>query len=206
MTMSSVAQPDDAPAFSKWVAPVVGTPTASHAPISEESIARRKEEAREAGFAEGRQAGMAEAKAVTQARLQTLEQLIRHLNEPLAKLDSDVLQSLLELALTISRVVVNRELTLDPSLVMEAITASLAAVPENNERVRILVNPVDLDLIAKARSELGISDDTVLLADPSIDKGGALVESGSTVIDAQLETRLNTVFDSISGSLVALDE
>ena len=149
---------------------------------------------------------MAEAKAVTQARLQTLEQLIRHLNEPLAKLDSDVLQSLLELALTISRVVVNRELTLDPSLVMEAVTASLAAVPENNERVRILVNPVDLDLIAKARSELGISDDTVLLADPSIDKGGALVESGSTVIDAQLETRLNTVFDSISGSLVALDE
>ena len=204
--MSSVAQPGEAPAFSKWVAPVVGAPTASHAPVSEESIARLRQEAREAGFAEGRQAGMVEAKAVTQARLETLEQLISHLNEPLAKLDSEVLQTLVELALSISRVLVSRELALDPSLVLEAVSATLAAVPDNSERLKILVNPADLDLIAKARSELGISDDTVLLADSSIAKGGALVESGSTVIDAQLETRLNTLLDSISDTAMTLDE
>ena len=79
-------------------------------------------------------------------------------------------------------------------------------MPDNSKRLKILVNPADLDLIAKARSELGISDDTVLLADSSIAKGGALVESGSTVIDAQLETRLNTLLDSISDSVMTLDE
>ena len=193
MTISSVAQSQAYSEVSRWVAPDVSEGHVARELVSEQSIADRREEARVAGYAagilEGRQEGQAQAKA----RLELLEKLIAHVTAPLKQLEPETLAAMIELSLKVSRALINRELSLDSALVLKAVAKALDAAPAVDTPVRILVNPRDLAVVQGAYLESELLLNPVIVGDPAVTVGGAVVESGMSVIDAQLDTRLADV-------------
>ncbi len=203
--MSSATQSPEAPQFSRWVAPDVRGISTPHELLSEASIARLRAEAKEAGHAEGFKAGLAEGQALTRARLELFGKLSEQLLEPLGKLEPEALECMVELSVAIGRSLINRELSLDSSLVLGAVSSALNAMPTSSAKLRVLVNPLDMELVTAAYSEIGRETNLAIAADPSVERGGAVVESGSTLIDAQFDTRLQSLLDTLLNPVAADD-
>lgn len=190
---------------SKWVAPEVGGGSADHELLSEDSIARLRAVARQRGHAEGHAAGLKEGRADVQARLELLESMIAHLHSPLQQLEPDALEAMCALSVRVSQALIGRELSTDPALVLEAVRSALAAVSESESQLRIRVNPQDLDLLTTTYAEHDHRATISLSADAEITRGGAIVESGASLIDAQIESRLASILETLVNTRVADD-
>src|SRR5690554_5906017 len=98
-----------------------------------EDVERR---AYEEAYAKGREAGVAAAKAehqqlLTQAKAQLarLTQMLDAIARPLQDVDAQVENDLVNLALTVARQLVRRELRIDPSQVIAIIRETVALLP-----------------------------------------------------------------------------
>lgn len=162
--------------------------------------AAAQEEGYRAGHAEGLAAGTAEAQARLAASIDTFNAVLSTLSGPLEDLDEDMVQSIADLALTIARHIVRRELRTDPGEVVPVVRQALGALPVSQRRPRIRLNPEDVAIIAHA---LGMDDDDRnwrLEPDPLVSRGGCLVETDSSFIDATVESRIAAIASQMFGS------
>jgi len=97
------------------------------------------------------------------------------------------------LALDVARKVLGRELAQDPGAVAD-LAAQALAVARDRREVTLRVNPADADAIRAAAGRLG-----ALLArapgldvreDPTVERGGAVVETEAGRVDARVEAQL----------------
>lgn len=197
MTMSSAAPDGEAAQVSKWVVPDVAQETSEYALLSEASLTAIRQKQREEGYAEGIAAGLAEGRERLEAQVRLFEQLTQHLSEPMAKLEPAAMQSMVKLSTHIARVLINRELSIDDSLVLNAVAAGLEAITENGKKRKISVNPNDFELVHSTYAQLEQNMVVDVTANASVVQGGAIVEAGPVLIDAQLETRLAVMLESI---------
>lgn len=205
MTMSSATSETQAFEVSRWVAPNVGDSESNRAPLSESSIEKLRQDAKDAGYAEGLSAGKQEARALSNARLETLDQIVQQLAAPLTKLDPETLDAMVELSIRVSEALINRELTLDRSLVLEAVSEALEAIPDRTKTLKVFVNPEDLAIVKEAYANSSLAPTSLIVGDQAIARGGALVESGSTLVDAQLRPRLEDLLNDLLQSAESSD-
>lgn len=204
--MSSAVEEAEGAQISKWVAPNVGGGSTSHEPVSEAAIAALREKARAEGHAQGFQTGLSEAKELTQARVQLFDRLSAHLSEPLAKLEPEAMQVMAGLSLQVAQAIISREVSMDETLVLRAIRSALDTFTEKDRDVRISVCPADFELVKTTYAELENAINHTVVADASIGAGGAVVESGSVLIDAQVETRISALLDELMNQPEANDD
>jgi flagellar assembly protein FliH len=103
-----------------------------------------------------------------------------------------------ELAFALTKEILARELELSHSPGEEAITRALSKSPPGSQLV-VRLNPRDTETIGH---ETGLDAATRIVADPSIGPGGCVLEVGTTVVDARIETaleRIRRVFDEATG-------
>jgi flagellar assembly protein FliH len=103
-----------------------------------------------------------------------------------------------ELAFELTRAILARELELSHSPGEEAITRALSESPPGSQ-LAIRLNPRDIETIGV---EAGPEAARKIVADPSIRPGGCVLEVGTTVVDARIETaleRIRRVFDEATG-------
>jgi len=158
-------------------------------PAWEEGFALGRREGRARGFAEGREQA-AHQLAEDRTRLHAL---FDALAEPLADLDAEVERSVAELAVLIARNLVRRELRSDPGEVVGVVREALGHLPVSARNPRIHLNPEDVELVRGALA--GDHGETAwrLEGDPLITRGGCLVETSSSFIDATVEARLAAI-------------
>lgn len=164
--------------------------------------------AREVGHADGYAAGLVQGMAdgMAQAMDQIQEQLgrIRVLAESAAVTRRDLVNNaeadLVRLAIEIAEKIIRRELSADPSIVVDLVEAAIAEAGVTGA-VRIRVNPADWDLISAywAREH---DNDAVLhefVVDERITLGGVIIDTRAGRIDAQIETQLGEVRQMLTG-------
>ena len=148
----------------------------------------------EAGFASGL-AGAAQSAAEGEARraaevgravsalMEAAVALRLHQSQELVGIEDDVTAAAFEIA----SAVLDRELAVAASPGAEAIARALSLAPEGDTVARL--NPADVETLGdiECRRELTV------LADPSVEPGGCIVEVGACRIDAQLSTALDRV-------------
>jgi flagellar assembly protein FliH len=103
-----------------------------------------------------------------------------------------------ELAFSLTKAILSRELELSRSLGEEAITRALGESPPSTQLI-VRLNPGDIETIGASN---GVDEATRIVADPSIGPGGCVLEVGTTVVDARIETalaRIRRVFDEAVG-------
>ncbi len=189
----TVWQPEERSLFKT---PFIETGPAVSVSIPDTTEAERA--ARERGLAKGMKA----AEEAYQAKLARLEALSASLQEERATFFDRVEPELVRLAVTIAEKIIGRELELRPELVVEMVQEAMKRVRER-ERLRVSVNPRDLEQIRAAREDLLRAVDGVrkldLIEDRRVDSGGCLIESENGTLDARISTQLAEIGRALEG-------
>lgn len=165
-------------------------------PLTLEELEAIRQEAYNEGFATGEREGFhstqlkvrQEAEVALAAKLQSLEQLMGHLLEPIAEQDTQIEKSLVHLVAHVTRQVIGRELRNDSSHITHVLREALKLLPMGADNIRIHLNPQDFEL-AKALRERH-EESWKLLEDEALLPGGCRIETAHSRIDATVETRM----------------
>lgn len=148
------------------------------------------------GFAEGLNAGRDEALL----RVQKLDQILTALSDPLAALDRAVEEELVVLAIGIARQLVRRELRTSPGEIVAVVRGAVGLLPVASVGIQVRLHPEDARLIREVLS-LGPDDRPVwqIIEDQALSRGGCVVNSELSRIDATVEKRLGAVIATVLG-------
>jgi len=154
------------------------------------------DEALRAEYERGRQSGIAEVEAQLSKASQSLATAcseINSLKEQMLQRSSD---DMLRLVLAIAERVVQGELTINPEVIARTVQQAIQ-VAVSAEEFRIKVNPDDLEMVQERKplfvaSLSGLSH-IEFLADPTVTRGGCVLESALGRVDATLEAQLEAI-------------
>lgn len=194
--------------------PVAGSrPTFRLGEVYAEELDRLRLQARAEGFAAGHAEGMAAAEAaVAEAERAATERMAevqarwerriatataalgvaaQRLEEAAVPVADDIRETILGTVLTLLEDLLGRELALADSPALDAVRRALTLCPADAPAV-VRVHPDDLgEIPEEALAELPGS--VRLVADPSVERAGAVAETGPRRIDAQLVAALERV-------------
>ena len=178
--------------------PVVGRPRET--PPEPGSRAWKAEHAR------GYEAGVAAARAELQGQITELEARVRRLDglltllaQPLAELDVEVQQQLLGLALTVGKQLARRELKTDPGQIVALIREAVGQLPVASREIRVHLHPEDAAAIRERLAMPSPERAWSMVEDPTLARGGCVVRTDASQIDARLESRLNAIVSALLG-------
>jgi len=191
-------------AFSPLDAELPGPPLEQHQNAAAEER-RGYDDGYTAGVAEGLSAGRAAAAAETAAASARLEAVIRSLAGAadelrrrqaleLAGLENALAQTAVDLAAAI----IGRELEVSASPGADALARALALVPAGCTALARL-HPSDVAALGDAPVG-AVPGALTLIADPSVEQGGCILEVGDSRIDAQLGPALDRVRAALLGT------
>ncbi|OIQ93319.1 flagellar assembly protein FliH [mine drainage metagenome] len=173
------------------LAPEMALPTA-------QEIEQIRLTAHQEGFQRGHQDGYRAGQAQARTEGQQLAALAVELDRALVQFDQQVAEDLLHLALEVARQVVRQSVAARPERVIEVIHEALAQMPLVHAVIRL--HPQDASL---ARSYLGDQFAHAghrILEDPRQERGGCILESGGSQLDASIATRWRRVAESLGAS------
>jgi flagellar biosynthesis/type III secretory pathway protein FliH len=159
------------------------------APGSAPTVDAVREQAFEEGFAAGVAQAQSQLDGPASALAAAADQLQALRTDAAASVEADAV----DLALRIAEQAVGAAIAADPELVVEAVRGALRRLVER-DRVLILVNPDDLELVRDHASrlvgELGGIEHCEVQAERRVRPGGAIVRTSEGEVDATLETKL----------------
>lgn len=168
-------------------------PAADAADDRAEELESTRRAAYESGRAEGLREGVQQARADVQ-RLQTLYdafvQQSRDLQQNLA-------DELLKLSLELARQMVRRSLAIHPEFIIPLLNDALAQVAHASARLRITLHPADAALMREHFGAQIAAGNWQLIEDASLLRGGCLLQTDTTHLDATLQTRWQRLVASL---------
>jgi len=148
-------------------------------------------------FAAARAQGTAAARAEIDAklaeldgRLARLDAMLNSLARPLAELDDEIERQLTALAVAIARQLVRRELKSDPSQVIAVIREAVGRLPAAARDVRVHLHPEDAAIVRERLAVTSADRAWTIVDDPILSRGGCVIRTESSQIDARLESRI----------------
>ena len=203
--MSSFIPKEDAGHARAWAAPDLGArreagtatdvsadvalPTADElSRVFEQARAQGWEEGRREGHAQGRQSGLDEARAQGAAELAALRGLLQRLQQPASRLDAELEEAVVALALEVARQVVLHEVHSAPQALLDIVQRALAAFPANAGVPWVRLHPDDVLMLQQLAPELE-SGGLSLLPDETLQRGDLVLASGTDAPRAAPERR-----------------
>jgi flagellar assembly protein FliH len=209
--MSDIKHPAaaHAAAVERWSLPEVGGPVVGRPREERKGPGKTVDVLREAlleSEARGYQAGLAKAQAESQviadslaARVKQLDSILQLLGKPLQQMDTDIEKELLQLALAVGKQLARRELRVDPTQVIGIIRESLSQLPASARDVRIHLHPDDAATVRERLAAPANERAWTIVEDPTLTRGGCMVRTETSQIDARLESRVNAVIANALG-------
>ena len=164
-----------------------------------ERLAALEREAFTKGYAQGERAGLEAGGKRAEAMLRRVAQTIEELGGLRQTLIQETEREMVQLALTLARRVVHREVTLDPELAAALAHVALERLGATTPAT-IRLNPEDYTVVAQD-SARWTGQTVTVVPDPSISRGGCLVDSAFGSVDATIERQ----FDELSRALFGAD-
>jgi flagellar assembly protein FliH len=202
-------------AIERWSLPEVDGPVIGRVPderkaaAAAEAIARI---ARQESEARGYEAGLARAQTEMQGRIAELDVRVKRMDSvlqlmgrPLQELDAEVEKVLLHLTLAVGKQLARRELRIDPAQVIAIIRESLGQLPSAAREIRVHLHPEDAAIVRERLTAPAKERAWTIVEDPTLSRGGCVVRTENSQIDARLESRINTVIAGALGDERAQD-
>jgi flagellar assembly protein FliH len=148
---------------------------------------------RREGHEQGLRAGRLAARTEAAPMIARLRALFDALAKPIDALDAELERDVVDLAILIARHLVRRELKTRPGEIVGVVREAIAQLPSAARSPRIRLNPDDAELV---RSALSLEDAGVpwrIDADPLMTRGGCMVETTTSFVDATVEGRLAAI-------------
>jgi flagellar assembly protein FliH len=152
------------------------------------------------GFAAGMEAARIELAPAAEAFASALADVARLRGE----VADEVERGAVALGLRIAEQALAAAVEVEPERVVDAVRGALRRLSDR-DRVTVLVNPEDLDLVREATRELqdrlGGIDTLDVQAERRVSRGGAVVRTAEGEVDASIETKLARAREVIAGEL-----
>jgi flagellar assembly protein FliH len=164
---------------------------------TEKLLSDRERRAYERGQQDGYAAGEQAAMQVKAQHAREMAKVLDELRGRFAELESEGAEAVLNLALSIARQVIRREIAIDAEAVLPPLREAVAAVIDQQSHPRVHMNPQDF---ARLRNDLeadGMFKGCRLIPDPGIGRGGCRVETGQSEVDATVESRWQRVLAAV---------
>lgn len=146
------------------------------------------------GFAEGNAARHQEA-------VRSLDTLMESIARSAATAeDTQLQQEVVSLSLDIARLIIQREITLDPAVMLDLVKAGLEQIPSlQSNRPRVHLSPADATVVRELMSK---EQDLLIVDDVTLQRGQCVISSEHSQINAGVTNWL----DAIARDLGIIDE
>lgn len=195
-------------AYERWELPVVEGRDAFNSlrPMTADKLEAIHKQAHQEGFDLGHKEGLDAAKNEIAAQMQRLNQIMRALAEPLQAADQQVEQELIALAMAVARQIIRRELQTEPEQVVTVVREAMAELPSSARNIRIFLHPDDAAMVRDAfNTEEAETAPWKIIEEMALSRGGCRVESDTSMVEASLEKRLDTILAELMGGSGATD-
>lgn len=163
-------------------------------------VAHIEQEAYEKGFAQGEKDGFELGEKRAAKVVANIENILIELKRLREQIPRIYEKEILDLVFTIAGKIVHREIVSNREALKETIINSLKLAVEKSEVV-LSVNPEDFEYVNKLRRQLfaEVKDmkSISVNSDPSITRGGCLLETPHGDIDSTVETQLDKIYRSV---------
>lgn len=198
MTKSGIRYRDSS--ISRWETPrlIDGNDNKADAAPS-----KTEEEIRKAAYAEsqrmGYQAGMEKAENEIQSRLDTFDAFIKALTEPFNDQNHQLAEHLAALAGKIAKSLVRRELRTEPEAIMVLVRDTVTALNTSKQEINIHLNPKNARIIRDIINIDTQEKSWNIIDDPLVAPSDCKVSAHDSLIDADLEARINIIITQFLG-------
>jgi flagellar assembly protein FliH len=193
---SVAAPPEPPPATLAEVEDILGAARAEAEEI--------RERARLEGHAEGYGAGLAKCREDVRPAAEALAVAVEQIRGSAAEGAERLEREAAELGVHIAEKVLAGALEVQPWRVMDVVRGALRDLVER-ERVAVLVNPADTELVREAvealRMTMGGIDHIEVVEERRVHRGGAVVRGVTGEVDGRIETKLQRVREIVEAEL-----
>lgn len=159
------------------------------------------QEGSEKGYAEGRKA----AEAAVKAEVVQLQTLLSDLNQDLCRLDQEVADELLSLAIALSKKMIGQALIFKPELILPIVQEAIKSLPGSAQHPRLYLHPDDVTVIHSHLDTKLAQENWSIREDDRLCRGSCRIEADGSEIDASLQVRWQRVLAAIGRSDSWLD-
>ncbi|RUO31282.1 flagellar assembly protein FliH [Aliidiomarina soli] len=151
------------------------------------------------GLLAGKSAGEAEAAAAGEQLQQELslrwQQLFEHMRQPALQINEGVERQLVTMTATLAQAICMHEVETNPSIIQQVVQHAVTDLTEQAGQLKIALHPLDIELIKQRWNEQELTElGWRIEQDASLTRGGCVVTTPVTRVDATLESRINDVF------------
>jgi flagellar assembly protein FliH len=165
----------------------------------EAHLAALEREAFGKGYAQGEQAGAEAASQRGEAMLHRLTETLNELTHVRADMIRQTEKQMVHLALAIARRILQREVSLDPDLLLAMARVALERLGES-ARVTVRLHPEDYAAAGAARVTDFTTSTVTIVSDARLSRGACRVESDMGLLDVGIDAQLLEVGRALIGT------
>ena len=154
----------------------------------------------EAELKNGYEVGLNQAQQTLSEYHQTFEAIFSSFDQALKLIDDDVIQSITQLAIAISKQIIRRELQINSEQVVSVVREAIKLLPLDKSRLVVHLNPSDIEVVQKVFNQDETDHSFSLSEDPSIQRGGCKLSTEDSIIDATIDSQVAQIAAKILGS------
>lgn len=163
---------------------------------AQEKASVLEREAYEKGFAQGEKDGVELGQRKALKLLENIENLLRSMDSLRQEILPHYEREIVELVFVIAQKVIHRNIRSDDAAIEGTVLSALKLAAEKS-KATLRVNPEDFDYVEELRPEFFAAVKELkaltVTSDPSITRGGCLLESPYGDVDARVETQLDKI-------------
>lgn len=144
------------------------------------------------GLQEGQAAARKEMTAQIEAMNIRMARTIEEFSGLRQRFRHEAEEDVVSLALAVARRVLHRELTMAPDALLGIVKAALEKI-EAREVHRVRIRPEDAAMVKQFLEKMGLPQRVDVIADPGLERGAAILDSGRGALDASVETQLSEI-------------
>ena len=160
---------------------------------------RIRQQAYEKSYAKGYMEGLEKGQQEIREQSQYLNSVMATLAMPLPDVDDQLVDEMVQLCMIVVKQMVRRELKASPGEIVAVIKEALNSLPDVVGDITLELHPEDAELIRSALVSPGDESNWRIVEDPLLTRGGCLVKTNTSRIDATVENRLNSVIANVMG-------
>lgn len=165
-------------------------------------VSRAQEESeniKKSAFEEGYRLGLEKAGA----DLENLKKELSNFMNARKDVFEYIAPDILEISVDIAKTIIKKELDSDPQVLINTIVDVLKTVSKNEPKVVIRVRPQSVqfikDTIPNITYQYGIDTKINIVADPSVEEGGCILQTNNGIVDASIDTQLEIIKKALEG-------
>lgn len=155
-----------------------------------------KQEGYEAGFQQGLEEAHAKVEQQWEQNLSEASSILKEAYRTREQIIQEAEPFIVELSCSIAEKVIDKQLSLEPDMVLDIITRTLSRRREQGEII-LCVAPSSLSFVQAAREELNATIDSqaelVIIPDATVKDHGCVIRSKFGSIDARIDTQLSEI-------------